>query len=281
MIELRDTSPEDANTVRDRFAKDGYVLIRNLVDPDRVEQLAVAVTAILDDQGLSTGGPDAVERFRATRTTFYTAVQRLEVFHALPHDPALQRVVRVLVGEDAFVHPRRLLRALLPFIPEFTTPPHQDYPYIRGTQNTVTTWLPLRNCRGAQGALRVLVGSHRGGLLPVKPDPAIAGSRVDVDDDDPAWATSDFAVGDALVFHSGTVHGATPNTSGRVRLSADYRHQSASEPVIARTLKPSGYPGVPDWPELLAQETWPYDRLIAIPPDIQIVDATTAVPEDS
>ena len=281
MLELRETSSRDADALRDRFAEDGYLLVRGLVDAECVERLAEAVMAILDDQGLSTGGADAVERFRATRTTFYTAVQQLEVFHTLPHDQALQRVVRALVGDDAFVHPRRLLRALLPFIPEFTTPPHQDYPYIRGTEHTVTTWLPLRNCRGSEGALRVLVGSHLGGVLPVKPDPAIAGSRVDVDEDDPAWASGDFTPGDVLLFHSRTVHGATPNTSGRVRLSADYRHQSASEPVIARTLKPSGYPGVPDWPELLAEASWPYQRWIAIPPNIQIVDAAPNLPEDS
>lgn len=281
MLELRDTSPRDADALRERFAQDGYLLVRGLADVDCVERLAEAVMVILDDQGLSTGRVDAVERFRATRTSFYTAVQRLEVFHALPHDPELQRVVRILVGEDAFVHPRKLLRALLPFIPEFTTPPHQDYPYIRGTELTVTTWLPLRNCRGSEGALRILVGSHLGGLLPVQPDSAIAGSRVDVDDDDPAWASGDFAPGDVLLFHSGTVHGATPNTSGRVRLSADFRHQSASEPVIDRTLKPSGYPGVADWPELLATESWPCERWIAIPPNIRIVDAAPNLPEDS
>ena len=281
MLELRETSARDEGALRERFSEDGYLLVRALVDADRVGQLAAAVMEILDDQGLSSGGDDAVERFRSTRTTFYTAVQQLEVFHALPHDPGLQRVVRVLVGDDAFVHPRRLLRALLPFIPEFTTPPHQDHAYIRGTENTVTTWVPLRNCRGSEGALRVLVGSHLGELLPLKPDPAIAGGRVEVDEDDPAWATGDFAPGDVLLFHSRTVHGATPNTSGRVRLSADYRHQSASEPVVAGSLKPAGYPGVPDWPELLADASWPYQRWVAIPPNVQVVDAAPNAPRDS
>ena len=281
MQELRDTAAHDADDLRERFAEDGYLLIRGLVDAECVEQLATEVMAILDDQGLLTGGTDAVVRFRATRTSFYSAVQRLEVFHALAHEPLLRRVARVLVGEDAFVHPRKLLRALLPDIPEFTTPPHQDYPYIRGTESTVTTWLPLRNCRGSEGALRVLVGSHLGEILPVKPSSAIAGARVEVDEDDPAWASTDFAPGDVLVFHSRTVHGATPNTSGRARLSADYRHQSASEPVTAGSLMPTGYPGVPDWPELLAGESWPYLRWLALPPGLEVVDAVPNLPEES
>jgi hypothetical protein len=273
MQQLRDTTAHDADALRARFADDGYLLVRGLVDVDCVGRLAASVLAILDDQGLQAGGADAVDRFRATRSSYYTAVQRLEIFHALAHDPALQRVVRALVGDDAFVHPRKLLRALLPDIPELTTPPHQDFPYIRGTKRTVTTWLPLRSCRGAEGALRVLLGSHLGEILKSKPSPTFAGAQADVDDADPAWASSDFEPGDVLMFQSTTVHGATLNTSGRIRLSADYRHQSASEPVSISALKPTGYPGVADWPELLAGIDWPSQRWITTPAHVEIVDA--------
>jgi len=278
MQELRDTSPDDAEALRARFTADGYLLVRGLVDVDCVDRLATSVLAIVEEQGLHEQGPDVVDRFRTTRTTYQAAVQRLEVFHALAHDPSLQRVVCMLVGADAFVHPRKLLRAFLPHVPEFTTPPHQDFPYIRGTQNAVTTWLPLRSCRGLDGALRVLVGSHAGEILPSKPSPTLTGAQVDVDDRDPAWASTDFEPGDVLLFHSRTVHSATPNTSGRIRLSADYRHQSASEPVSMQSLKPTGYPSVPDWPELLADETWPYQRWIVVPRDAKIVDAEPAEP---
>ena len=185
--------------------------------------------------------------------------------------------MRALVGADAFVHPRKLLRALWPGVPELTTTPHQDFPYIGGTPDTVTSWLPLRACLAGQGALRVLTGSHGQGLVKNVSSPGFAGSRADVDDDDPRWASADFRPGDVLLFGSTTVHGATPNTSERVRLSADYRHQSASEPVAAAELKPSGYPAVADWPELLDDVTWPSERWLSVPAGLDIVDAA---PED-
>ena len=41
------------------------------------------------------------------------------------------------------------------------------------------------------------------------------------------WFSSPFDLGDALFFHSKTVHQGVPNLSGnRVRLSVDYRYQS-------------------------------------------------------
>jgi hypothetical protein len=279
MQELRSTTSEDAQVRRERFAEDGYLLLRGLVDIECLEQLAVSVEPILRDLGLLTADDRAVDTFRATRGAYYRAVQRLEVFHALAHDPALQRAVRALVGDDAFVHPQRLLRTLLPGVPELVTPPHQDFAYIGGAETTVTTWLPPRRCHVGEGGLGILVGSHKGGLLPMQAGDAVSVFRVEVAEDEPAWASADFDQGDALIFHSKTVHSATPNTSDRIRLSADYRHQSASEPISARWLKPRGYPEVPDWPELLADVSWDPERWFSIPAEIEIVGAAPRVAE--
>jgi hypothetical protein len=264
--------------LRRRFRSDGYLFARGIVDRQRVDQLAVDVTDVLRELELLEGGDQALARFRATRSSFYRGLQRLESFHALASDPGLVGLVRVLVGDDAFAHPQRLLRAILPGIEELVTPPHQDYAYIRGTERTVTAWLPLKTCRVADGALRVLVGSHRRGPLPLLASPAVAGSRVDVDDADPDWASADLDPGDVLIFHSLTVHGAQPNTSASIRLSADYRFQSASDPVAERSLRPSGYPEVPDWPELLAGVSWDESRWLAVPEGVEIVAFDPATP---
>jgi ectoine hydroxylase-related dioxygenase (phytanoyl-CoA dioxygenase family) len=271
MRELRDATSilGDAQSLRKQFDEDGYIYAPQLVDVDRVNALAADVMEVLDGRGLLVRNERALQTFRETRTSYYYAVQRLESFHALPHDPALLRVVRALVGDDAFAHPQRLLRAILPEIPELVTPPHQDYAYIHGTTHTVTAWLPLRTCRVKDGALRILVGSHKGGLLALHADPSVAGSAVDADDNDPDWASTDLEPGDALLFDSMTVHSAQPNTSDRIRLSADYRFQSASEPVADRALKPSGYPRVPDWPELLADLPG-IERWVSVPAGVEI-----------
>ncbi len=280
MRDLRDSSSlvGRPRALRRRFSKDGYVYAPRLVDARRVHELAGDVMETLREHGLLEAGDGALDTFRRTRADYYRAVQRLESFHALANDPGLLGVVRALVGDDAFAHPQRLLRAILPGIPELVTPPHQDFAYIRGSERTVTAWLPLRTCRVADGALRVLVGSHRRGQLPIRPSDSVAGSCVDVDDDDPQWASTDLEPGDALVFHSMTVHGALPNTSPHIRLSADYRFQSASDPIAERSLKPSGYPQVPDWPELLEDVSWDRARWLSVPGGVEVVSFDAAGP---
>jgi hypothetical protein len=268
----------EPDALRAQFDADGYVFVCGVLDVEQVNLFATEVKGILRALGLLEVGEDALDRFRRTRTEFYAAVQRLELFHAIAHDPSLVGIVRALVGEDAFAHPQKLLRAILPGIEELVTPPHQDYAYIRGAERTVTAWLPLRTCRVADGALRVLVGSHRRGPLPLRPSSTVSGSRVEVDEDDGDWATADLEPGDVLMFHSMTVHGAMPNTSPRIRLSADFRFQSASEPIAARSLKPSGYPQVPDWPELLADVGWNPERWLAVEDSVTVVEFSSGRP---
>ena len=200
-------------------------------------------------------------------------MQRIEAFHRLAYDPALFGVARALIGDDAFAHPRRLLRTIWPGEQALTTPPHQDFLYIRGAADTITAWVPLGACRREDGGLRVLVGSHRSGQLPVHVyEGALAAYGVEVADDDPRWASADYAAGDVLVFHSLAVHGALPNCSGRPRLSVDYRYQSASTPVARSSLHPADHPAIPDWPELLAGAGWCSEEWLAVPEGVQIVE---------
>ena len=53
-----------------------------------------------------------------------------------------------------------------------------------------------------------------------------------------AWRGGDFAAGDAVIFHSLTVHRGSPNLTDRLRLSADFRFQRASDPITPASCQP-------------------------------------------
>jgi len=269
MRELAATDPAAHDGVRASIDRDGYVLLRSVIEPTTVSRLADSVEELVAELGL-TSADDVLSTFRATRTPFYRALQRDAAFHEPAADPRLRAVVATLVGADVLAHPRRLLRTIPPGVAELVTPPHQDFAYIRGTTETYTCWVPLRGCAPGSGALRILVGSHTEGRIRHIARDAFAGSGVDVDDDDPRWASTSFEPGDVIVFHSFTVHGGSPNLGTRWRLSADYRFQSAHEPVDPRSLLPTGHPAVPDWDELLDGTDWDRDRLIGTPRDLTI-----------
>lgn len=125
---------------------------------------------------------------------------------------------------------------------KYTTPAHQDFIHIRGTEETYTAWIPLGTCPKELGGLTVLAGSHRAGVYPVKPAFGAGGLGIDTEPleaDGLYWVAGDFDIGDAIFFHSHAVHKALPNqSSDRIRLSVDYRYQGCSKPVTEGSLLP-------------------------------------------
>ena len=278
MRELRDSSPllGDPRAPRARFAEDDFVVARALVDLWRVNQLAGEVMKVLVNQGLLTNDDNALEAFRRTRASFYVAVQRLESCHALSHDPGLRTLVRMLVGDDAFVHPRRLLRAMLSRIPELVTPPPQDFAYIRGAEPTVTAgccWQRVSRATApcAYSSARTNRGYCARALRwpgpPSKSPRTIltGGARIS----NPA--TCSRSIQPCTAHH--------PARQEHIRLSGDCRYQSASEPVVEQSLRRSGYPQVPDWPELLADSARKPERWLSVPAAIEVVSLDMAPTE--
>jgi len=96
--------------------------------------------------------------------------------------------------------------------------------------------------------LRVVPGSHRHGVLPMR-QLSQAGVTL-ADEDDPDWTVVDLRSGDVVLLHSLTVHELTPNRSSDVDLYAEYRIQDARDPVSPASLVPHHYPRIPSAGEL-------------------------------
>lgn len=242
---------EDAEELREQARQDGYLYFRGLIDAESILNLRRDFLEICHRHGWVEGGENLMDAIR-TSTPFmegddgYWPVldkfQRLESFHAFAHHPAILDVCDKLFGEKTLVHPRNIGRIMFPENTKYTTPAHQDYIHIRGTEDTYTGWIPLGTCPEELGGLSVLAGSHRFGIFPVKPALGAGGLGIDttpLEADGLEWVTGDFALGDALFFHSHTVHKALPNqTADRIRLSVDYRYQGGSKPVTEGSLLP-------------------------------------------
>lgn len=264
MRQLRQASDliGDPEGLRDRLDEEGYLFLPGLLDRSDVLAVRSDITAMLARLGWlaepspameARVGPRAVPEHgdSAEFVEMYGQLQRLQSFHELAHHPALTSLAEALIGPPVLVHPRKIARVALPGDgPGRITPAHQDFPLIQGSPDVLTAWMPLGDCPDDVGGLRVLAGSHTGGLARRQAVGAIGGIGVLADDENPAWATSDFAAGDVLVFHSLTVHGAKPNRTEILRISADFRYQGAHEPVVAGSLAPHYHPLVLGYDEL-------------------------------
>ena len=233
----------DADALRERMNRDGYLFLPGLLPSAQVASLYAEILALCRDAGWvdATGEPIGEPHLEGADDWWevYDRLQKLPSFHGLAHAPALTTVVEAVLGEPVFPHPRNIARITFPAATFFTTPAHQDFPLIRGTTETYTAWTPLCDCPDERGGLGILEGSHRVGLLPIHSAVGPGGTRVDTDIPGCVWRGQAMGAGDVLLFHSYTVHSGRPNVSrADLRISADYRYQAVSQPVSPASLRP-------------------------------------------
>ena len=252
---------QDAETLRQRMDEDGYLFFKGRIPRLDVEAVYDDIWQLciehewVDDEGNILADPPIVEgeeRFFEV----YDSLQKLESFHGLAHHFKILEPLALVMSEPVFVHPRNIGRISFPQATHFATPPHQDFPLIQGATETYTGWFPLMNCPQKLGGLTVLRGSHKRGLYKVHDAQGAGGMRISTEKLDYQWVSSDYEVGDLLLFHSHTVHKALPNaTKNRIRISADFRYSALSQPVVADGLEP--HFGRLDWAEIYKNWTNP------------------------
>ena len=239
---------EDQAELRRRVAEDGFLFFPRLIDAGRIRDLRTQVTQICQRHGWIKAGSNPsdgiAEPSRACAEPepdfyeIYRDIYKLEAFHSLAHSTEIINVIKGLVGDPVLVHPTNIARVVFPSESVAATPSHQDFIHIQGAPETFTCWIPLGDCSREDGGLVALRGSHKAGIYDHHvtrgagflgvPDDGLTGD----------WFSVHYEIGDALIFHSHTVHRALPNTTERLRLSVDYRYQSARQPIVGAFLNP-------------------------------------------
>jgi len=231
----------------------GYALIRGLIPPADIRKVLAEVTEVLSDAGWLLPGHDPIEHMANNSAACgdpdpsfkrtYREIFSLESFHALPHHFALKRVMKMLGGEQVLVHPKPIGRLIFPNCESLTVHAHQDYRFMSGDTECFTVWIPLHDCPTDVGPLQILEGSHRMGVINHEDEnlhvPEIPAQAVAEGD----WVGGHIHAGDVLIFHSLTVHAASPNRSERLRLSIDCRFQDSSRAIHPGNLAFAGESG--------------------------------------
>jgi hypothetical protein len=249
-IRSRDLTPR---IFQDEISSSGYVLIRDLLPRTELDRVLGEVTRVLSDAGWLLPGHDPLDRvadigaacgdpdpsFKRT----YQEVFNLEAFHSLPHHPALQRAMKMLVGESVLIHPKPIGRLIFPHQENLTVHAHQDYRFMNGDPECFTVWIPLHDCPTHVGPLQIMEGSHRFGFQHHEDEnlhvPEIPAGTAMGDE----WVGGQINAGDVLIFHSLTVHAASPNRSDRLRVSLDCRFQDSRRAINPANLAFGGESG--------------------------------------
>jgi len=261
VLRVSNEAMDDPAELRRRMAAEGYLFFKQLQDPDKLRDLRREMMSTIQKAGWLVAGTDPMDGIADIRaqctegdnaySAGYAEVYKLEAFHRSAHWPEVTSMVEKIMGRPIMPYPQKVARIWFPKYTEHTTPTHQDFVHFQGNFETLTCWAPVGDCPLELGGLAVIPGSHKVNRVLEHHFSLGAGSLV-VDAEahaeiDPVWHSTDYEIGDTLIFPALTIHKALPNyTEDKLRLSLDNRYQAVGDPITEHMLHPHG-PSKLEW----------------------------------
>jgi hypothetical protein len=180
----------------------------------------------------------------------YDQLRQLPALYALADDATLEKIQAAVGLRFPAFTAKIATRVDMPFGEgSMPTSAHQDYPTHLGSENSVTVWMPLHDVTVSDGALQVVPGSHRWGLLGsdrllndfVEPGKLRRreGANAHMQaPDELAGKFRDLEVraGQAIVFSTFLIHRSGENTGSRIRWAINFRLNDLASAGYARRL---------------------------------------------
>ena len=262
----------DAEELRRRMERDGYLFLPGLLKRDEVREARLEVLRRLDALGyIDREHPleDGVARPGLETASMPELAKDNAALRRVLYDGPMMRFHEAFFGGPVRHFDFTWFRAKAPG-PTTATFPHYDVVFMgRGTKRLLTTWTPLGDIPREMGGLVILENSHRleqvkagYGTLDVDTYCENTAEREMMESGETAWdklwaervqdgaytkdavslqrelglrwLMADYRMGDVLVFGMYTMHASLDNQTGRFRLSSDSRYQPASEPADER-----------------------------------------------
>jgi len=191
------------------YADNGYLVVENLFDRDQVGRALAAI-----DQLLSPANPDKPYEFEpqdgATVRRIWSPTQKHAVFEQMASDATLLDCIERLIGKDILFHYSKLNMKgpKVGSVVEW----HQDFSYYPHTNADLLSALVfLDDARIENGCLRVVPGSHKGGLRSHDVGGFFRGKVSGVDE--ASAVPVEVPAGGVLFLHCLTLHASARNES--------------------------------------------------------------------
>jgi ectoine hydroxylase-related dioxygenase (phytanoyl-CoA dioxygenase family) len=249
-LRVSNDAQNDPEELRRRLDDEGYLFFKHLQNPDKLRALRREMLTVMQRGGWLIAGTDPMDGIAdVTRqctegdpeyTDVYHEVYKLESFHSSAHEPEIMSMVAKIAGRPVMPHPQKIARLWFPKYTEHTTPIHQDFVHFQGNFRTYTCWAPVGDCPIELGGLAVLPGSHKVNRVMDHHFSLGAGALcINTDELEGEWYSTDYEIGDTLIFEALMVHKALPNlTEDRLRVSLDNRYQAIGDPIAEHMLEP-------------------------------------------
>ena len=241
----------DTKALHERINEDGYLYIKNFFDRTTVGNARKAILMHLQDKDNLASGKPLLEGVMSpkAKTVLMAGYKNIVCHEALRNVFESRRLFDFYdeyFAEPSCTYAYKWLRAV---DHQAFTGSHYDVVYMgRGSERVHTSWIPFGDLSPATGTLAICSGSHKDERFERLRNTY---GKVDVDRDKlfgwytsspreilqkfgGQWLTSDFQMGDMVIFGMYTMHCSTTNSSPNYRLSADIRFQPKADKIDAR-----------------------------------------------
>lgn len=239
---------------RERYCRDGFLHLRSLIDPEaiaaircdarrvfecRLNHVASRLQCCESETEFEQRLYDFFRQDLAGFSNCGKQIQHLISLHRLSLDERIQSVLREL----GLSFPNICTRPVVFFNSRYLATKevywkvfaHQDWRSMQGSLNAVVVWVPLGDIDRNLGALEVVPGSHRLGLITSEVVERFGKVDGFVDAD---FQPIEVQQGDALVFSAFLVHRSGVNSTESIRWSCHFRYNDLAE----QTFIERGYP---------------------------------------
>lgn len=245
----------EPDLLRERYRKDGYVLLRQVLDPAEVMRVRAEYFAAFPAEYFKAGtrpgdgmfsgtAPASLPEYGVRGHPAYDFV-RSPAYQSFATRPELAAVAAALLGGEVQLIRRKVLRHY-DRASQQASRAHVDRAYqVVPAGDVVTLWVPLGDCPLDCGGLVYLSGSHEQTARQ-----ADSASPVTDRPDDPRpfshdlawtarelggrWLWTDFQAGDVAAHCPDLVHASLDTVTDVMRLSTDIRFQRVQAPVDPR-----------------------------------------------
>jgi len=160
--------------------------------------------------------------------------------HKVGTHEGLLALIKEIMGVGILYYTRNsaIVTLTIPSEEQYLFPWHPDFNYGLGSLDGLSVWIPFADVMENKGALAVLPGTHKNGILPsysLKKE-----NRIHYVPKEEEWIKNiqpvfvKLTAGDCLIFSTLLLHRSVPNDSNRCRWSVQFRYNNPCEETVSK-----------------------------------------------
>ena len=165
---------------------------------------------------------DIIQLYKSKHRKVWTSVYDLLKFnkrlYALSSSNDIDKITKIGKIKYPYFSTKPYVRVDMPNDPNYRFHTHQDYPFNKGSLNSLVIWIPLQSTDISEGCLMVAPKSHKKKTI-FKTDKHL----IIQDDNKFKFVHIPCKLGECLVFSQYLVHRSGHNTSDSIRFSVQLR----------------------------------------------------------